>query len=129
MDVMGPGTPAATRLENAARLLDLVSGAMIRAAEEARDVLSAKPEENEGKVRSCPAADAGRDLAAADAGLGAVLAEKDHVEGRAEEHPHGAQGVADAVRVTALGRGGAARAGRRTGGVDGGCAHAFMVAP
>ncbi|MEW2326080.1 MarR family transcriptional regulator, partial [Streptomyces griseoincarnatus] len=51
VDVMGPGTPAATRLENAARLPDLVSETVIRAAEEARDVLSAKPEENE---EPCP---------------------------------------------------------------------------
>ncbi len=45
VDVMGPGTPVATRLENAARFLDFVSETMIRAAEEARDVLFAKPEE------------------------------------------------------------------------------------
>ncbi len=67
-------------------------------------------------------------LPAADARLLAVLADKDHVEGRAEEHLHGTQGVTDAVRVTALDRGGAARADRRSGGVDGGCAHVSMVA-
>ncbi|WP_081238984.1 helix-turn-helix domain-containing protein [Streptomyces viridosporus] len=43
VDVMGPGTPAATRLENAARFLDFVAGTMIRAAEEARELLLAKP--------------------------------------------------------------------------------------
>ncbi|WP_261383883.1 GbsR/MarR family transcriptional regulator [Streptomyces sp. T12] len=43
VDVMGPGTPAATRLENAARFLDFVSTTMIRAAEEARDLLLVQP--------------------------------------------------------------------------------------
>ncbi|MEZ3177192.1 helix-turn-helix domain-containing protein [Streptomyces pimonensis] len=41
--VMGPGTPAATRLENAARFLDFVAETMIRAAGQAREVLYAKP--------------------------------------------------------------------------------------
>jgi hypothetical protein len=43
---MGPGTPAATRLENAARFLDFVSETMLRAAEEARDLLHGKPHES-----------------------------------------------------------------------------------
>ncbi|MGA4984449.1 GbsR/MarR family transcriptional regulator [Streptomyces sp. GESEQ-13] len=46
VDVMGPGTPAATRLENAARFLDFVSETMLRAAEEARDLLHGKPHES-----------------------------------------------------------------------------------
>ena len=46
VDVMGPGTPAATRLENAARFLDFVSETMLRAAEEARGLLHGKPHES-----------------------------------------------------------------------------------
>ncbi|MFI1423061.1 helix-turn-helix domain-containing protein [Streptomyces sp. NPDC020731] len=42
--IMGPGTPAATRLENAARYLDFISEAIARAAEQAREVLHTKPE-------------------------------------------------------------------------------------
>ncbi|MFE2278847.1 helix-turn-helix domain-containing protein [Streptomyces sp. NPDC059454] len=42
--VMGPGTPAATRLENAARFLDFVAETMIHAAEQAREILHTKPE-------------------------------------------------------------------------------------
>ncbi|MFD7700151.1 helix-turn-helix domain-containing protein [Streptomyces caelestis] len=41
--VMGPGTPAAVRLENAARFLDFVAETMIRATEQAREVLYTKP--------------------------------------------------------------------------------------
>ncbi|WP_411149668.1 helix-turn-helix domain-containing protein [Streptomyces sp. A30] len=37
--VLGPGTPAATRLENIARFLDFVSESTTRAAEQARDIL------------------------------------------------------------------------------------------
>ncbi|BDM69784.1 MarR family transcriptional regulator [Streptomyces nigrescens] len=37
--ILGQGTPAATRLENAARFLDFVSEALIRAAEQGREVL------------------------------------------------------------------------------------------
>ncbi|WP_285635790.1 helix-turn-helix domain-containing protein [Lentzea sp. NBRC 102530] len=36
---LGPGTPAATRLENIARFLDFVSESIVRAAEQARDIL------------------------------------------------------------------------------------------
>ncbi|WP_438489927.1 helix-turn-helix domain-containing protein [Streptomyces sp. S186] len=39
VDVLGHGTPAATRLENAARFLDFVSEALIRAADQGREVL------------------------------------------------------------------------------------------
>ena len=44
VDVMGRGTPAATRLENVARYLDFISEAITRAAEQAREVLHTKPE-------------------------------------------------------------------------------------
>ncbi|MET8893663.1 helix-turn-helix domain-containing protein [Streptomyces albogriseolus] len=47
VDVMGPGTPAATRLENAARFLGFVAETMIRAAEEARDLLHEEPAEED----------------------------------------------------------------------------------
>nr|WP_218001917.1 MarR family transcriptional regulator [Microtetraspora malaysiensis] len=40
--ILGPGTPAATRLENVARFLDFVSEGLIRAAEQAREVLYTK---------------------------------------------------------------------------------------
>ncbi|MEE1782192.1 helix-turn-helix domain-containing protein [Streptomyces sp. SP17BM10] len=40
--VLGRGTPAATRLENAARFLDFVSEGLIRAAEQGREVLYAR---------------------------------------------------------------------------------------
>jgi DNA-binding transcriptional regulator YhcF (GntR family) len=42
--VLGPGTPAAVRLENIARFLDFLSETIMRAAEQARDVLYTKPE-------------------------------------------------------------------------------------
>jgi DNA-binding transcriptional ArsR family regulator len=42
--VLGPDTPAATRLENAARFLDFIHESILRAAEQAREVLYAKPE-------------------------------------------------------------------------------------
>lgn len=41
--VMGRGTPAAVRLENAARFLDFVAETMLRASEQAREVLFANP--------------------------------------------------------------------------------------
>ncbi|MFB8249077.1 helix-turn-helix domain-containing protein [Streptomyces sp. NPDC001046] len=41
--VLGPGTPAATRLENVARFLDFVQESTIRAAEQAREVLHTRP--------------------------------------------------------------------------------------
>ncbi|MFF9816242.1 helix-turn-helix domain-containing protein [Streptomyces sp. NPDC014006] len=43
VDVLGPGTPAATRLENIARFVDFVSEAIARAAAQAREVLYTKP--------------------------------------------------------------------------------------
>lgn len=42
--VLGPGTPAAVRLENVARFLDFVAESLARAAEQARDVLFTKPD-------------------------------------------------------------------------------------
>ncbi|MFG3093375.1 helix-turn-helix domain-containing protein [Streptomyces sp. NPDC048202] len=41
--VLGPHTPAATRLENIARFLDFISESITRAAEQAREVLHAGP--------------------------------------------------------------------------------------
>ncbi|MFI9046013.1 helix-turn-helix domain-containing protein [Streptomyces sp. NPDC053427] len=42
--ILGPGTPAAVRLENVARFLDFVSESLARAAEQARDILYTKAE-------------------------------------------------------------------------------------
>jgi DNA-directed RNA polymerase specialized sigma24 family protein len=42
--ILGPGTPAAVRLENAARFLDFVGESLTRAAEQAREILYTKPE-------------------------------------------------------------------------------------
>ena len=42
--ILGPGTLAATRLENIARFVDFVAESMARAAEQARDILYTKPE-------------------------------------------------------------------------------------
>ena len=41
--VLGPGTPAAIRLENIARFVDFVSESIARAADQARDILHHKP--------------------------------------------------------------------------------------
>nr|WP_317634118.1 MarR family transcriptional regulator [Kitasatospora sp. DSM 101779] len=41
--VLGPNSPAATRLENIARFLDFISESITRAAEQARAVLHTKP--------------------------------------------------------------------------------------
>ena len=43
VDVLGPGTPAAVRLENIARFSDFISESILRAAEQVRDVLYTKP--------------------------------------------------------------------------------------
>ncbi|WP_330457723.1 helix-turn-helix domain-containing protein [Streptomyces sp. NBC_00820] len=43
VSVLGPHTPAATRLENIARFVDFVSEALARAAEQARDILYMQP--------------------------------------------------------------------------------------
>lgn len=42
VSVLGAGTPAATRLENIARFLDFVSESIVRAAEQAREILHPK---------------------------------------------------------------------------------------
>jgi DNA-binding transcriptional regulator GbsR (MarR family) len=44
--VLGASTPAGARLENIARFLDFVNESMIRATEQAREVLHTKPEGN-----------------------------------------------------------------------------------
>jgi DNA-binding transcriptional regulator GbsR (MarR family) len=44
VSILGQDTPAATRLENIARFLDFVGESITRAAEQARDVLTTKPE-------------------------------------------------------------------------------------
>jgi DNA-binding transcriptional ArsR family regulator len=41
--ILGAGTPAAARLENIARFVDFVAESIIRAAEQAREILSASP--------------------------------------------------------------------------------------
>ncbi|MGV9451273.1 helix-turn-helix domain-containing protein [Streptomyces sp. NPDC003635] len=41
--VLGPGTPAAARLENIARFSDFISESILRAAEQVREVLYTKP--------------------------------------------------------------------------------------
>ncbi|WP_028045924.1 helix-turn-helix domain-containing protein [Cellulomonas sp. URHE0023] len=42
--VLGPGTPAAVRLENVARFMDFVGESIARAAEQAREILTTTPE-------------------------------------------------------------------------------------
>jgi hypothetical protein len=42
--ILGPDTPAAVRLESIARFVDFVGESMIRAAEQAREVLYTRPE-------------------------------------------------------------------------------------
>jgi DNA-binding MarR family transcriptional regulator len=42
--VLGPHTPAAARLENIARFLDFISESIVRAAEQAREVLHGRSE-------------------------------------------------------------------------------------
>ncbi|MGI5493912.1 helix-turn-helix domain-containing protein [Microtetraspora malaysiensis] len=44
VDILGPGTPAATRLENVARFHDFITESLIRAAQQAREVLYTKTE-------------------------------------------------------------------------------------
>ena len=46
--ILGPGTPAAIRLENAARFLDFVGESLARAAEQAREVLYTNAETTSG---------------------------------------------------------------------------------
>ncbi|MFI1764526.1 helix-turn-helix domain-containing protein [Streptomyces sp. NPDC020800] len=42
--ILGPGSPAAVRMENIARFLDFVSESIARSADQAREVLHTKPE-------------------------------------------------------------------------------------
>lgn len=44
VNILGADTPAAARLENIARFVDFVGESITRAAEQAREILSAKPE-------------------------------------------------------------------------------------
>jgi hypothetical protein len=44
VDILGPGTPAAARLENIARFLDFVGESLARAADQVREVLHTKAE-------------------------------------------------------------------------------------
>ncbi|MGW5281680.1 helix-turn-helix domain-containing protein [Streptomyces collinus] len=48
VDVLGAGTPAATRLENTARFLDFVSESLARAADQAREILHTRPAQPSG---------------------------------------------------------------------------------
>ncbi|KAA2260915.1 helix-turn-helix domain-containing protein [Solihabitans fulvus] len=50
--VLGPGTPAAVRLENIARFVDFVGEAISRAAEQARDILYTQPEHPQAETTS-----------------------------------------------------------------------------
>ncbi|MFD4868601.1 helix-turn-helix domain-containing protein [Streptomyces sp. NPDC058412] len=43
VSVLGPGTPAATRLENIARYVDFIAESIARAADQAREILHTKP--------------------------------------------------------------------------------------
>ncbi|MER6470367.1 helix-turn-helix domain-containing protein [Streptomyces collinus] len=54
--ILGAGTPAAARLENIARFVDFVSESILRAAEQAREVLHSKAELTPGDPAQ-PAAD------------------------------------------------------------------------
>ncbi|MGI5146275.1 hypothetical protein ACQEVC_07755 [Plantactinospora sp. CA-294935] len=48
VNILGSGTPAATRLENIARFVDFVGESITRAAEQAREILYAKTEPTPG---------------------------------------------------------------------------------
>ncbi|WP_369389826.1 helix-turn-helix domain-containing protein [Streptomyces sp. CG1] len=50
--LLGPDTPAATRLENIARFVDFVAESIARAAEQARDILYTKPEHTKPETTS-----------------------------------------------------------------------------
>ncbi|MER7468055.1 helix-turn-helix domain-containing protein [Streptomyces sp. NPDC097981] len=56
--ILGPGTPAATRLENIARFVDFVSESMTRAADQAREILCTKAEPASGGTAT-PSSDRG----------------------------------------------------------------------
>ena len=50
VNVLGPETPAAVRLENIARFVDFVGESMVRATEQAREILSTKTETASGET-------------------------------------------------------------------------------
>ncbi|MFJ7075881.1 helix-turn-helix domain-containing protein [Streptomyces sp. NPDC098781] len=52
--ILGPGTPAAARLENIARFVDFVSESIARAADQAREILHSKPAATSDGVESQP---------------------------------------------------------------------------
>ncbi|WP_330335384.1 helix-turn-helix domain-containing protein (plasmid) [Streptomyces sp. NBC_00536] len=52
--VLGPGTPAAARLENIARFVDFISESIARAADQAREILHTKPERPEAPPATAP---------------------------------------------------------------------------
>ncbi|WP_406046500.1 helix-turn-helix domain-containing protein [Micromonospora sp. NBC_00898] len=58
VSVLGPGTPAAARLENIARFSDFISESILRAAEQVREVLYTKPEASSGGTAK-PSSDRG----------------------------------------------------------------------
>ncbi|MFI8422969.1 helix-turn-helix domain-containing protein [Streptomyces sp. NPDC085479] len=57
--VLGAGTPAAARLENVARFMDFVGEEIVRAAEQAREILLSKPAGVEGEGSEDPPAPEG----------------------------------------------------------------------
>ncbi|MEU6039614.1 helix-turn-helix domain-containing protein [Actinomadura sp. NPDC047616] len=57
--ILGPGTPAAARLEGAARFLDFVGESTVRAAEQAREVLHTRAATSSGGTAE-PSSDHGR---------------------------------------------------------------------
>ncbi|MFD8482395.1 helix-turn-helix domain-containing protein [Kitasatospora sp. NPDC059673] len=59
--VLGPGTPAATRLENIARFLDFVSDGLFRMAEQAREILYVTPESDTEATETAEAAETSED--------------------------------------------------------------------
>ncbi|MFD5563789.1 GbsR/MarR family transcriptional regulator [Kitasatospora griseola] len=59
--VLGPGTPAAARLENIARFLDFVSDGLFRMAEQAREILYVKPEAEADAAEAAAAPEGGDD--------------------------------------------------------------------
>ncbi|MFC6880252.1 MULTISPECIES: GbsR/MarR family transcriptional regulator [Actinomadura] len=57
VSVLGPGSPAATRLESVARYMDFVTESLVRAAEQAREILFTNPAPPNGSAE--PDADRG----------------------------------------------------------------------
>ncbi|MFE4917233.1 MarR family transcriptional regulator, partial [Streptomyces sp. NPDC056652] len=43
VDLLGPGSPAAARLENVARFMEFIGESIARAAEQAREILYTEP--------------------------------------------------------------------------------------